>query len=350
MRLVTFEVQTPVGRFSRLGALVRKPEGGDDHVLDLNAAYAWILKDEGEAQPQRLAEVLCPPAMREFIEMGPRALTVAQQVIALYERQGSDLEWESVSGLYGAQLLFPLSQVALKTPLPNPNSLRDFMTFEEHMQAGCDRRGLPMPEAWYQYPVYYKGNHRSLIGHGEPLLWPSYSNKLDYELELACIIGREGRDIPVELAGQYIFGYTVMNDFSARDIQLQEMTCRLGPAKGKDFGTAVGPCIVTADEVDARNLRMTATINGELWSEGNSGTSYWTFEQMIAHVSREETLYPGDIFGSGTVGKGCGLDLDRWLQPGDVIELEIEGLGVLRNRIVSSREAADPPASTVLFR
>jgi 2-keto-4-pentenoate hydratase/2-oxohepta-3-ene-1,7-dioic acid hydratase in catechol pathway len=131
-----------------------------------------------------------------------------------------------------------------------------------------------------------------------------------------------------------------MNDFSARDIQMEEMTCRLGPAKGKDFGTAIGPYLVTADEVgDPRNLKMTARINGEVWSEGNSGTSHWSFEQMLAHLSNEETIHPGDVIGSGTVGRGCGMELDRYLNPGDVVELEIEKLGVLRNRIITHEEA-----------
>lgn len=324
MKFVTFEVQTVLGRFSRLGILV------GNRVLDLNAAYARFLFEQGEAQPQRLSAVVLPPDMRSFLEMGNRAMVAAREVMEAY---GANLD-SLPESLTGGKLAFSLEEVILKTPLPEPNLLRDFLAFEIHTKSGFDRRGQPMPEAWYKLPVYYKGNPRTMIGPDEIVHWPHYTNKLDYELELACIIGKQGKNIPAEKAGDYIFGYAVMNDFSARDIQMEEMTCRLGPAKGKDFGTAIGPYIVTKDEVgDARNLRMTAKINGELWSDGNSGTSHWTFEQMIAHVSMEETLYPGDILGSGTVGRGCGLELDRWLQPGDTVELEIEKLGVLRNRV-----------------
>jgi 2-keto-4-pentenoate hydratase/2-oxohepta-3-ene-1,7-dioic acid hydratase in catechol pathway len=162
---------------------------------------------------------------------------------------------------------------------------------------------------------------------------------------MAVIIGRRGTDIPEERAREYIFGYTILNDFSARDIQGEEMSVGLGPAKGKDFrtGTVLGPWIVTADELtDPYNLRMTVRVNGEVWSEGHSGTIYWRFEQMIAHASRSETLYPGEVFGSGTVGRGCGLELGRWLKPGDVVELEIEGIGVLRNRVVRPEDEKKP--------
>ncbi len=243
-------------------------------------------------------------------------------------------------GIDGEQLLYHRSAVRLLAPLPNPNSLRDFLAFEAHTRKGYERRGQQIPEQWYRLPVYYKGNHRSLIGPDQPVVWPRYTQKLDYELELACIIGRQGRDIPEEDAERYIFGYAVLNDFSARDIQMDEMICRLGPAKGKDFATGLGPYIVTADEIpNPRNLRMTAKINGEIWSDGNSGTSHWTWPQMIAHVANEETLYPSDILGSGTVGGGCGYELDRWIQPGDTIELEIEGLGVLRNTVITHEQA-----------
>ena len=186
-------------------------------------------------------------------------------------------------------------------------------------------------------PVYYKGNHQSIIGPDEDVLWPSFTEKFDYELEVAIIIGKKGRNIPEAKARDYIAGYTIMNDFSARDIQRKEMRVRLGPAKGKDFATAIGPVLVTLDEIgDPYNLKMTARINGELWSDGNSGSIYHSFEKMIAFASLEETLYPGDLIGSGTVGTGCGLELDRWVRPGDMIELEIEKIGVLRSRVMKA--------------
>lgn len=328
MKLLTFEVKTVLGRFSRLGILL-----GERHVVDANAAWAWLLAEDGEPEPQRLAGVIAPPDMRRFIEMGDRALDAAREVQARFTELIAD--GEVPTGLNGATLVFELADVRLKTPLPNPNMLRDFLAFEEHSQYSYKKRGKPFPNEWYEFPVYYKGNPRTLIGHEEPLLWPSYTERLDYELELVCVLGRHGRDIPAERADDYIFGYSIMDDFSARDIQMKEMRCRLGPAKGKDFATAIGPWIVTKDEIgDVRNLRMTAKINGELWSDGNSGTSHYTFEQMIAHLSMGEPVFPGDILGSGTVGRGCGMELERYLSPGDTVELEIENIGILRNQVV----------------
>jgi 2-keto-4-pentenoate hydratase/2-oxohepta-3-ene-1,7-dioic acid hydratase in catechol pathway len=219
-------------------------------------------------------------------------------------------------------------------PCIEAGSLRDFIAFEQHIKTVRGQRGIEVPPAWYEMPVYYKGNYRTLMGHQQPLNWPRYTEKLDYELELACIVGKQGIDIPAEEAEGYIGGYAVLNDWSARDIQMREGSVGLGPSKGKDFGTAIGPWLVTPDEFNPKNARMTARINGELWSDSNIGKIHWSFPQMIAHVSMEETIYPGDILGSGTAGGGCGLELDRWLKPGDVVELEVEGLGVLRNKVV----------------
>ena len=199
--------------------------------------------------------------------------------------------------------------------------------------AARGRRGADVPEAWYRMPVYYKGNYRSLLGHDQLLTWPRYSQRMDYELELACVIGKEGIDINEDGAEAYIGGYTVMNDWSARDIQMEEMSVGLGPAKGKDFATSLGPWVVTPDEFNPADARMTARINGELWSDGNIESIHWSFPQMIAHASMDETLYPGDVLGSGTVGGGCGLELNRWLEPGDVVELEVEGIGTLRTQV-----------------
>ena len=225
-----------------------------------------------------------------------------------------------------------LDEVVFLPPV-EATSLRDFIAFEEHIRAARGRRGADVPPAWYRMPVYYKGNYRSLLGHGQLLTWPRYSQRMDYELELACVIGKEGIDISEDEAEAYIGGYTVMNDWSARDIQMEEMSVGLGPAKGKDFATSLGPWVVTPDEFNPADARMTARINGELWSDGNIGAIHWSFPQMIAHASMDETLYPGDVLGSGTVGGGCGLELDRWLQAGDVVELEVEGIGTLRTQV-----------------
>jgi 2-keto-4-pentenoate hydratase/2-oxohepta-3-ene-1,7-dioic acid hydratase in catechol pathway len=235
--------------------------------------------------------------------------------------------------------VYSATDVQLSAPLPNPPSLRDFIAFEDHIAATSKKRGQLIPPEWYKMPVYYKGNHRTIIGPDETLAWPLDTTKLDYELELACVVGRKGRDIPERQAEHYIAGYTIMNDFSARDIQFQEMACRLGPAKGKDFATAMGPCLVTPDEiVDLGALTMIARVNGEEWSRGRFGTIHWSFPQMIAHVSRGETIHPGDVLGSGTVGGGCGLDMDRYLKPGDLVELEIQPIGVLRTCVMNEAE------------
>lgn len=222
----------------------------------------------------------------------------------------------------------------ISLPAVEAGSLRDFIAFEQHITTTRRNRGLEVPPAWYELPAYYKGNYRSLMGHEQPMNWPRFTEKLDFELELACVVGREGRDLSEADAEGCIGGYSVMNDWSARDIQMQEGSVGLGPAKGKDFGTSVGPWVVTPEEFNPRDARMTAKINGEMWSDGNIGTIHWSFPKMISHVSMDETVYPGDLMGSGTVGGGCGFELDRWLQPGDVVELEVEGIGVLRNRVV----------------
>lgn len=327
MKLVTFEVDTAVGPISRLGSLL-----SDGNIVDLNTAAWAYFKDAGEPRPQEAADFYIPPDMLGFIRAGQQALKLASEVVDIAKSRTVEARDAAVDG---RRLIFVPTEVRLRAPLPRPLSLRDFITFEVHVKDAWARRGQPVPEAWYEFPVYYKGNPFSIVGPEDDVVWPRYTQLLDYELELACVIGKEGRDIPEDKAWEHIFGFTIMNDFSARDIQRKEMSTLMGPSKGKDFATALGPCLVTRDEIgDVRNLRMVARVNGEVWSDGNSGTSYWTFEQMIAHASMEETLYPGELLGSGTVGKGCGADVGKWLKPGDVVELEIENIGVLRNRVV----------------
>lgn len=324
MKLVTFQVATPVGRFKRIGALV------EGTVVDLNMAYTRMLAERREAQPYRLARAEVPSTMVEFLEGGSSALDKARQALAtVMEERGSR------TGPEGETIVYPLAEVRILAPLSHSPMLRDFLAFEEHIAATSRKRGQAIPPEWYTAPVYYKGNPRTILGPDEDLVWPLETTKLDYELELACVIGRQGKNIVVREADQYIAGYTIMNDFSARDIQFQEMACRLGPAKGKDFATAIGPCLVTPDEIpDLNALSMIARVNGEVWSTGRFGSIYWSFPQMISHASQGEMLYPGEVFGSGTVGGGCGLEMDRYLKPDDVVELEIQPIGVLRTRIV----------------
>lgn len=312
-----------------LGALINN----EQCVLNL-LAYA-------EKVDSTLVESL--GSMRELIESGSM---VWQKVTRLKVQAEQNLE-----ALQSEKIVTPLAEVTLENPLPNPNSLRDFITFEAHIKRGYEIRNKPFPEEWYERPVYYKGNHRTVFGPNDAIEWPCYTQKLDYELEYACIVGQQGQDITVEKATDYIFGFTILNDWSARDIQFKEMMCRLGPAKGKDFATSIGPYIVTPDEIpDIRNLTMRAFVNGEKWSEGNSGTSYWTWEEMIAYVSLGETIYPSDILGSGTVGGGCGYELQRWIQPGDEIILEVDGLGQLKNTIIASKQSSPPSIQKTMIK
>ena len=184
--------------------------------------------------------------------------------------------------------------------------------------------------------MYYKGNHNSVVAPDTDVVWPDYSAEMDYELELAAVVGRRGRDIDAEEADQYIAGYTVFNDFSARDTQSREMEANLGPAKGKDFANGLGPYLTTADALDVSEVEMTVRVNGEIWSEGSPGTIHHTFADIVAHVSTSETIYPGDVIGSGTVDRGCGLEFGELLSDGDTVELEVGGIGTLRHRIVRS--------------
>ncbi len=244
-------------------------------------------------------------------------------------------------------------------PLPRPRRLRDFLCFEKHFRQSranrhlfgigtqrLDPASIDIPRVWYERPIYYKGNPFSVVGDGADIHWPSYSQVIDYELEIGVVTSASGKNIPAEQAATYIFGYTIFNDFSARDAQYAEMQGGLGPAKGKDFdtGNALGPWLVTADEIpDPQALTMITRVNGEEWSRGNSRDMHHSFLDVIAYVSTDETLYAGEILGSGTVGGGCGNELGRFLKHGDELELEVSGIGVLRNRIVAPHVPSPPP-------
>jgi 2-keto-4-pentenoate hydratase/2-oxohepta-3-ene-1,7-dioic acid hydratase in catechol pathway len=262
------------------------------------------------------------------------------------------------------------SSIHLLSPVPRPESIRDFMSFEQH-SINCLRR-LSMPgwrgvldewietalgrkatlayrmnQAWSERPLYYKGNRRTVIGDGAAVTIPAYTNRLDWELEWGIFLCKTGRDVPAAKAREYIGGYTIFNDFSARDIQAREMAGRLGPTKGKDFdgGNAIGPVLVTPDEIpDPYNLVMRARVNSEEVSYGHTKGMHWSFEEMIAYVSRGETVYSGEFFGSGTgtvpeSGKDrrcCGLEMGRFLKPGDKVELDVDKIGTLTNFVVAA--------------
>jgi len=220
---------------------------------------------------------------------------------------------------------YPLAEVTLLAPVPRPPSIRDFFAFEQHVATARANRGSQVPKEWYEFPVFYFTNPAAVYGPGDEIPYPSGTAELDYELEAAAVIGHDGG----------IAGFTVMNDWSARDIQRKEMRVGLGPAKAKDFATSMGPVLVTADEFDGTSGRMTAKVNGEQRSLGDLADLHYSWQQIVDQAARDTRLYPGDVIGSGTVGTGCILEHDdgRWLARGDVVELEIEGIGVLRNRV-----------------
>jgi fumarylacetoacetate (FAA) hydrolase len=225
---------------------------------------------------------------------------------------------------------FRLEDVRLLAPVRRPPSVRDFYAFERHVQNAARVTGRPgVPDEWYEIPVFYFSNPAAIYGPDDEIPYPAGSEQLDYELEVAAVIG----------AGGEIGGFTVMNDWSARDLQRQEMKVGLGPAKGKDFATSLGPIVVTPDELGDLRLEMVARVNGEERSRGNLGDIYHSWESIVTRASQNTQLVAGDILGSGTVGTGCILEHGdgRWLQPGDVVELEVEKIGVLRNTVGAKR-------------
>jgi 2-keto-4-pentenoate hydratase/2-oxohepta-3-ene-1,7-dioic acid hydratase in catechol pathway len=280
-----------------------------------------------------IAELTAFTDMLSLIEAGPPGLEHARTVAST------------------PRISHRMADVKLLAPLPRPPRLRDFLCFELHVRQSRANRYLfgigtervdpakvEIAKVWYERPVYYKGNPFSVVGNDAEVRWPSYSRIIDYELEIGVVIGRGGCNVAKADALRHVFGYTIFNDFSARDTQYVEMQGQLGPAKGKDFdtGNSLGPWITTADEIpDPQNLDMTARVNGDTWSRGNSRDMRHTFRDIVAYASVEETLYPGEVLGSGTVGGGCGNELGRFMKDGDVIELEVSGIGVLRNRIVA---------------
>jgi 2-keto-4-pentenoate hydratase/2-oxohepta-3-ene-1,7-dioic acid hydratase in catechol pathway len=323
MKLATFEIPTHAGPLRRIGAV------HDGRLIDLAAAYAAHLDrtDPGCDAP-RVAAALLPPDMVLFLgtgDLGKRAAHDAIEAAAITDQA------------FGARTSYAFEEVRLLAPIARPRVMRDFLTFEGHLKQAFKAlgRGGDVPALWYEVPAYYKGDPDTVIGPEAEVAIPQYCDKFDFELELAVVIGRRGKNIPKSQADRYIAGYTIWNDFSARDQQMREGPLGMGPSKAKDFdgGNAVGPFLVTPDELDPDNLRMMARVNGEVWTDSRSGGRQFSFPELIAHVSQSETIHPGELWGSGTVTGGSGLELDRWLQPGDIIELEIEGIGVLRNRV-----------------
>lgn len=338
MKLVTY--LSPAEQAApRLGVLLAAPGDPDaGMVLDVPRAFERVQPQAGRV----------PTTMLELLTAGPGIFDALRAVLAALGVDGDAPPRAEQQGALGAAAS-PMRAVQLLAPVPRPQTLRDFYAFEGHVKAARALRGLEMIPEWYEIPVFYFSNPEAVIGPDAPLEMPQIA-ELDYELELACVIGRSGRDIPAEEAERYIAGYTIMNDWSARDTwRNYEAKLSMGPAKSKDFATSLGPWLATPDELEDRregsgaetrhNLEMVCRVNGREYSRGNANTLTHTFAQMIAWASRDAWLRPGDVLGSGTVGTGCILELrpetvGGWLKPGDVVEMEISGLGVLRNPVV----------------
>ncbi len=292
--------------------------------------------------------ITVPSTMREFLENSETNLELARKT----EKGLRDNEADNK----------PAEVDQMLSPIPHPTSCRDAYAFRQHVATMRRNRGVEMIPEFDQFPVFYFTNHNAIIGEGDLVVHNDHMHKLDFELEAAIVIGKSGRNVATKDADSYIFGYAIMNDFSSRFLQMEEMKLNLGPAKGKDFATAVGPWIVTPDELESYRidsaegvrygLEMTAKHNGRLISQGNMKSIDWTFAEIIERVSYGVEILPGDVIGSGTVGTGCYAELNgtaaikakdssesftpTWLENGDTIELEIEGLGCLKNTIVKT--------------
>ena len=341
MKLATFQVQTPVGPFDRFGivlidggadAVVSQSRSGQGRVVDVNSACAAMLADRGHLTAEARARALAPSNLRSFVEIHETDQGLLQEI----------LDWAvkhpDAKGTRGEQLFFELSDVTLRPPVTRVDIIRDFAAFEDHLQNTFGKMGIAIPEEWYEAPMAFKANPTMLYGHDDPVRWPAYTEKMDYELEIAAIIGREVQDIELDEAESAILGYTLLNDFSARDTQRGEMRNNTGPFKGKDFAWVLGPWIVTPDELgDPSNLAMQVVVNDEVWASSSPGAMKWSFPEMVAYTAQDERLNIGDVFGSGTVNQGCGFEIDRWIKEGDIVELEAEKIGVLRNKVLPRR-------------
>ena len=228
----------------------------------------------------------------------------------------------------------PVPDARLLAPLM-PRSFRDFLAFEGHLKNAYKNLGRDVPAEWYEVPVYYRSMGTTVTGPDTVLPWPSYTRQLDHELELAVVVGRAARDVAAEDWLDVVFGFTIWNDMSARDVQRRELPVGMGPAKAKEWdgSNVLGPCIVTPDEIDLETLELEVRVNGERWGGDRVSAMHHTFGDLIAYASQDQTLLPGEVLGSGTATGGSGLELDRWLRPGDVIEMEAGPIGVLRNTV-----------------
>jgi fumarylacetoacetate (FAA) hydrolase len=347
MKLVTYTH----GAIARPGLLLTSGKGDAEvgtTILDLVRAIAWVdAKESGAARDERVIAERFGDSVLGFVTNARDARPLAVEAIAAHAR--GDLPAATSAGA----IAIPATSITLLAPIPRPPSMRDGYAFRQHVQTARKNRGLEMIPEFDQFPVFYFTNHQAVIGPGPLVVRPLHLERLDFELEAAIVIGHEARDLTAANADEAIFGMTIMNDFSARALQMKEMTLSLGPAKGKDFATGLGPYLATMDELADRTVKtdvgntfdlgMRAFVNGVKVSQGNVSDMTWTFAQILERASYGVTLYPGDVIGSGTCGTGCFLELngskitsDQWLQPDDVVALEIDRLGRLENNVVAS--------------
>ena len=335
MKLVTYRTPAATSdRTGRPGALI------NSHVLDLGRAVPAFLAAESR-------ELTTPFSTDSVLSMLQQWDT-AEQLLPMV------IDWAR-SADSTAELFLRVDEVELMAPVPRPTSMRDGYAFRQHVEAARRNRGVEMIPEFDEFPVFYFTNHQAVTGPGFVEVLERHCEKLDFELECAIVVGREGRNIKASEADEYIAGYTIMNDWSARALQMKEMTMSLGPAKGKDFATSIGPFLATRDELAERridgpngeryDLTMVTRVNGTEVSRGNLKDMSWTFAQILERASYGVTLYPGDVIGSGTVGTGCFLELNGskitdnwWLKPGDVVDCEIDLLGTLTNTLVRGAE------------
>lgn len=314
MKLARIAYDSLDGPIPRL--VVVQPE--QHRVIDLAIAERLRLQRQGATHEaaMHLAKAMFPSSLTAALSLGNAFLAAAHGAIESTDEEA----------------MMPLSSIHLLPPL-DPPLIRDFSAFQQHMENMAARFGLPVNQQFFTIPLYYKGNPSTLIGPDQDVFWPNYTQVMDYELELGFVIGKSGRNLAPQEALSHLFGVTIFNDFSARDIQSEEMRSGFGPAKGKDFASALGPWITTCDELDLTHLDMVVRINGDERARGSSSTMTWKIEELIAYASKGETIWPGELLGSGTMGFGSGAEFGKKLQPGDVIELEVQGIGALRNRI-----------------
>jgi 2-keto-4-pentenoate hydratase/2-oxohepta-3-ene-1,7-dioic acid hydratase in catechol pathway len=313
--------ESPDGSTARL--VVVEPE--KSRVIDLARAAALHAKathHATDAAAVRLALAQFPGSMAQALSAG-NLIEAARAVIG---------------GRCGDEASLPIGDVTW-LPASDPPVLRDGLTFIRHIKAWHERIERPVPECMLKIPGYTKGSTSTVLGHGATVPWPGYINEMDYELELGYVIGRRGSSVRPEEALSYVFGLTMYNDFSGRDLQVNEMPIGMGATKSKDFANGIGPWITTLDEFeDLDAIPMEVRVNGETKARGNSSGKLWTPAELVAYVSLGETIEPGDVIGSGTMGNGSGMELNCFLKPGDVVELEAGGIGVLRNVMGQKQE------------